>query len=88
MLPTQFNSSACSSTLPTEVPAKHLHPHATYIGHQPSTYTSNRVYKLGEFASDGWWEWAMACRKEKNFRQMGQEKSSSILLSGFAYLST
>jgi len=31
MLSTEFNSSACSSTLPTEVPAKHLLPHATYI---------------------------------------------------------
>jgi len=88
MLPTEFNSSACSSTLPKEVPAKYLHPHVTYIGHQPSTYTSNRACKLGEIASDSCWEWTMACRGEKNFRQMGQEKSSSILLLGFAYLST
>jgi len=48
MLPTEFNSSACSSTLPTEVPAKHLLPHATYIGYQPSTNISNRVCKLIE----------------------------------------
>jgi len=88
MLPTEINSSACSSTLPTEVPAKHLLPHATYIGYQPSTNTSNRVHKLSEIASDSLCEWAMACREEKNFKQMGQEKSSSILLSGRAYLST
>jgi hypothetical protein len=74
--------------LPTDVPAKHLLQHATYIGHQRSTNTSIRVCRLSEITSNSWWEWAMACRGENIFRKMGQEKSSSILLSGCASLST
>jgi hypothetical protein len=87
MLPIEFNLSACSSTLPTEVPAKHLLPHATYIGYQPSTNISNRVRKLIELqvtvGGNGQWH----AEGKKNFRQIGQEKFSSILLSGCAYLS-
>jgi len=48
-----------------QVPTKHLLPHATYIGYQPSTNTTNRVRKLSEIACDSWCEWAMTCRGEK-----------------------